>query len=149
VHSRSKSEQIAQERIDKQMAARDRRILLMDDEETIRDLVSEMLALLGYEVVKARDGEEVIRLYKEAREFSRPFDAVIMDLTVPGGMGGGETIQVLREIDPNVRAIVSSGYLNDPIMADYEAHGFRGVVRKPYTINELSAVLKQVVPPRN
>ncbi len=121
------------------------RILLMDDEPFIRDLAGEMLSLLGYEAVLAKDGAEAIDLYNTAIGSAVPFDAVIMDLTVPGGMGGGETIQRLREMDPGVKAIVSSGYSNDPIMADYKKYGFLGVVAKPYSINELSETLTRVI----
>ncbi len=121
------------------------RILIMDDEPYIRDLAGEMLSLLGYEAVLAKDGSEAIDLYRSAIGSALPFDVVIMDLTVPGGMGGSETIQRLREMDPGVKAIVSSGYSNDPIMADYEKYGFLGVVAKPYSINELSETLTRVI----
>jgi PAS domain S-box-containing protein len=121
------------------------KILLMDDEEPIRELAREMLSLLGYEVETAKDGAEAIDLYRAARETSHPFDAVILDLTVSGGMGGRETIERLLELDPQVNAIVSSGYGNDPIMAEHERYGFRGVVAKPYTAKELSETIKGVL----
>jgi two-component system, cell cycle sensor histidine kinase and response regulator CckA len=121
------------------------RILLMDDEQFIRDLAGEMLSLLGYEAVLAKDGSEAIDLYKSAIRSALPFDAVIMDLTVPGGMGGSETLRKLREMDPGVKAIVSSGYSNDPVMAEYEKYGFLGVVAKPYSVNELSETLTRVI----
>ncbi|MBI5572253.1 MAG: PAS domain S-box protein [Desulfomonile tiedjei] len=121
------------------------KILIMDDEALIRDLVQEMLSLLGYEVVVARDGVEAIEQYRIAREAARPFDVVVMDLTVPGGLGGGETIRKLRQIDPQIRAIVSSGYSNDPIMADYANYGFCGVVAKPYGVKELSEMIRRTV----
>ncbi len=117
----------------------------MDDEDLIRDLAYEILSLLGYEVVLVRDGEEAIVSYKEAQESSAPFDAVIMDLTVPGGMGGYEAMKILRKIDPNVRAIVSSGYSTDPIMADYKKYGFKGIVPKPYTVKDLGEILHKVM----
>ena len=121
------------------------RILFMDDEDLIRDLAYEILSLLGYEVVLARNGEEAIVSYKEALKSSTPFDAVIMDLTVPGGIGGYEAMTILRKIDPNVRAIVSSGYSTDPIMADYKKYGFKGIVPKPYTVKDLGEILHKVI----
>jgi len=121
------------------------RILLMDDEDLIRDLAGAMLSVLGYEVELAGDGDEAVELFQVAIDSSRPFDAVILDLTVPGGMGAKEAIQRLREIDPSVKAMVSSGYSNDPIMADYESHGFNGVVAKPYTPEEMSDALNQLM----
>ena len=93
----------------------------------------------------AGDGAEAIGLYKQAKAASRPFAVVIMDLTIPGGMGGKETIQKLLEIDPGVKAIVSSGYSNDPIMTDYRQYGFSAVVAKPYKVQELSKTLQAVM----
>jgi CheY-like chemotaxis protein len=86
-----------------------------------------------------------IDLYQEAKDAGTPFDAVIMDLTIPGGMGGNETLERLLAIDPNVRAILSSGYLNAPIMAEYKKYGFSGVVTKPYSINDLGETLLAVI----
>jgi PAS domain S-box-containing protein len=120
-------------------------ILFMDDQSEIRKLAGRMLKLLGYEVEFASNGEEAISLYKKALESKEAFDAVILDLTIPGGMGGKETIQKLREIDPGVRAIVSSGYSNDTIMSDYKQYGFSGVVAKPYETGELEKVLSRVI----
>jgi PAS domain S-box-containing protein len=116
------------------------KILVMDDEETIRNIVGDMLQYLGYTVDFARDGEETINLYSK-----QPYDAVILDLTIPGGMGGKETIKHLRDIDPAIKAVVSSGYSNDPIMSDYATYGFKGVIVKPYTIHEISNVLRNVI----
>jgi PAS domain S-box-containing protein len=116
------------------------KILVMDDEEPIRDIVGDMLQYLGYTVDFARDGEEAINLYS-----IQAYDAVILDLTIPGGMGGKEAIKHLRDIDPAIKAIVSSGYSNDPIMSDYTTYGFKGVIVKPYTIHEISNVLRNVI----
>jgi len=121
------------------------KILVMDDEEVIREVAGEMIEVLGYEVEFAKDGAEAIELYKKAKESAQPFHAIIMDLTIPGGMGGKETIQELIEIDPETKAIVCSGYSNDPIMADYRKYGFRGVIAKPYKIKELGEILYKVI----
>ena len=121
------------------------RILLMDDEESILEVTGEVLTYLGYTVDVARDGEEAIDLYRKAYKSQKPFDAVIIDLTIRGKMGGRETIQHLLSIDPQVKAIVSSGYCDDPVMANYREYGFCGVVAKPYTIEELSETLQRVI----
>jgi len=121
------------------------KILLMDDEELVREVGGEMLEVLGYEVEFAKQGAEAIELYKKAKESAYPFDAIIVDLTVPGGMGGKETVQELIEIDPEVKAIVSSGYSTDPVMADFRKYGFSGGVAKPYKLKELGETLYKVV----
>ena len=121
------------------------KILIMDDEEIVRDVAGRMLTKLGYEVDFARNGAEAIALYKKSKDSGYPFDAVIMDLTIPGGMGGKEAIQKLLEIDPNVKAIVSSGYSDDAIMSDYKKYNFSGVITKPYRIEELSKTVHQVI----
>ena len=120
------------------------RILVMDDQESIRDVLGRMLEHLGYEIEGASNGTEAIEKYSEARESGNPFCAVIMDLTVPGEMGGEECIKRLREYDPGVRAIVSSGYSNAPIMSEYRQYGFRGVITKPYRLADLSRSLGEV-----
>jgi len=121
------------------------RVLVMDDEAMIREVAGEMLNLIGYDVEFARDGEEALKLYQAALADKKPFDVAIVDLTVPGGMGGKETIKKLLEIDPAVKAIVSSGYSNDPIMADFRQFGFSGVVVKPYRIAELHEAMNRVM----
>ncbi len=121
------------------------KILIMDDEEIIRLVAKELLKHLGYTVVLSKDGEEALQLYKNAKQEGNPFDAVIMDLTIPGAMGGRELMSFLLQYDPGVKAIVSSGYSNDPIMAFYKDFGFSGVVSKPYKIKEFSEVLHNVL----
>lgn len=121
------------------------RILIMDDEEQIRDLAGELLCLLGYEVDTARDGEEAIELLRSAKAAGRLYDAAILDVTIPGGMGGREVIRRLAAIDPDIKGIVSSGYSHDPIMADYERYGFTGVIPKPYNARRLSEILRTVI----
>jgi len=121
------------------------RILVMDDEAMIRKLAGELLTYLGYEVDFAMDGTEAVKRYKQAMTSKKPFDAVILDLTVKGGMGGKEAIQKLTKIDPHVIGIVSSGYCNDPGITDYGRYGFSGVVAKPYTMGELGEKLNQVM----
>ncbi|MBW1728942.1 MAG: response regulator, partial [Deltaproteobacteria bacterium] len=99
----------------------------------------------GYEVALARDGAEAIEIYKLAKDSGNPFNVVIMDLTVPGCMGGREAVEKLREIDPGVKAVVSSGYNNDPVMVDFKKYGFSGVIAKPYKFAELSEVLHKTI----
>ena len=121
------------------------RVLIMDDEEMVASTTSAILAALGYNAVSVRDGREAIKQYQKANESGMPFDAVILDLTVPGGMGGEETIKKLLEIDPSVKAIVSSGYSNNPIMSEFRKYGFSGIVTKLFHIQELSKVVNMVI----
>ncbi len=121
------------------------RILVMDDEEFVRNVVGEMLSSLGYEVEFACSGDDAIEMYKEAKESNEPYDIVIMDLTIAGGMGGKEAISILREYDPEINAVVSSGYSHDPVMSEYEKHGFRGIVAKPYILEDLSATVYDII----
>lgn len=121
------------------------RILIMDDEEIIRNFLCDALMHFGYEVESAITGDEAIKLYKRAGELGQPFNAVILDLTVPGGMGGKETVQEILKIDTGANVIVSSGYSNDPIMTEYDKYGFKGIVVKPYMLKELSKVVYKVI----
>ncbi len=121
------------------------RILVMDDEEDILIVVSAMLELNGYEVKTARNGEEALESYKFAKREGKPFAAVIMDLTIQNGMGGREAIRLLKEFDPQAKAIVSSGYSYDPVMSDYRKFGFTGIVPKPYRMEEMGRVLSEVI----
>lgn len=121
------------------------RVLVMDDEEILREVSCEILTHLGYQAATCADGSEAVALYRRAMELGAPFDAVILDLIVPGGMGGKETIAKLLEIDSDVSCIVSSGYCNDPILAHYREYGFCGVVVKPYNIDKLGKAISQAV----
>jgi PAS domain S-box-containing protein len=121
------------------------RVLYMDDENALRNVAGEMLNHLGYDVAFARDGAEAIKMYSEATSSKKPFDIVIMDLTIPDGMGGAEAVQKLREMDPGVKAIVSSGYTNDPIIKDFKKYHFSGVIAKPFDVDELVRVIESVL----
>ncbi|MBI5140898.1 MAG: response regulator [Nitrospirae bacterium] len=121
------------------------RVLVMDDEELVRGVAVEMIKQLGYDVDYATDGSEAVERYKAGMLGGSRYDVVIMDLSVPRGMGGKDAVERLREIDPNVRAIVSSGYSNDPVMAEFGKHGFSGVVAKPYRILELGRAIQRVM----
>lgn len=123
----------------------DGRILVMDDEEMVRDLSVQFLTHLGYDVEAVPDGETALESYRQALIKKNPFKLVIIDLTIPGGMGGREAIQKLKEIDPNVKAIVSSGYSNDPVLANFKRFGFEAVLVKPYKIETLSSTIAEVI----
>jgi CheY-like chemotaxis protein len=121
------------------------RVLIMDDEGGIRDLGRELLRALGAECETAADGADMLAQYRAAQAAGRPFDIVILDLTVPGGMGGREAMEELLRFDPAARAIVSSGYSRDPVLANHTAHGFRGVLPKPYTLDQMRTVVGEVL----
>ena len=117
----------------------------MDDEDMVRDIAWEMLSYLGYEVLTAKDGGEAIEIYRQNLEAGQPVDVVLIDLTIPGGMGGKEAIKKLKELDPQVKAVVSSGYSNDPVVADYRSYGFSAVINKPFRMNELAGMLSRLI----
>lgn len=121
------------------------RVLLVDDEEIIRRSAGGLLRRLGYEVDMAEDGSAAIRLFRRAVKENRPFDAVIMDLTIPGGMGGEDTVQELKKIDPAAKVVVSSGYSNDAVLSRYEEYGFCAAVTKPWRVEELSEALERAI----
>ena len=103
----------------------------MDDEPAIRAVLAAMLRHLGYDIITVAEGSEAITEYRNAFQNGHRYDAVIMDLTVPGGLGGLDVVRELLQFDPTLKAIVSSGYSSDPIMSEYRAHGFVGVVKSP------------------
>lgn len=121
------------------------KVLVMDDDDTVRLVVGRMLGQCGYEAEFAEDGDKAIDLYKKAKATGQPFDAVIMDLIIPAGMGGKEAIKRLIEIDPDIRAIVSSGYSDDPVLSNFKEYGFKDAMAKPYEIAELRQMLHKVI----
>ena len=121
------------------------RILVMDDDSRLREVYDRLLTHLGYTPTVVSSGEEALESYQQARESGTPFAAVIMDLTIPGAMGGKEAVRRLLEIDPDAVAIISSGYSNDPVMANYKDYGFKDVIGKPFTAEKLSRVLWKVL----
>jgi CheY-like chemotaxis protein len=121
------------------------KVLLMDDEQIILDVTREVLKFLDYDAMFAKDGQTAIDLYQKEKAAGVPFDVVILDLSVPSGLGGKETIEQLRKIDPTVKAVVSSGYTNDPEVKDFSNHGFDEKLTKPYKIQDLKNILEQVM----
>lgn len=121
------------------------KVLVMDDDDTVRLVVGRMLGQCGYEAEFAEDGDKAIDLYKKAKETGQPFDAVIIDLIIPAGMGGKEAIKKLIEIDPDIKAIVSSGYSDDPVMSNFKEYGFKDAMAKPYEIADLRQMLHKVI----
>ncbi|MBU2461552.1 PAS domain S-box protein [bacterium] len=121
------------------------RVLIMDDEPLVLEVTDELIRFFGYETALSTNGTEAVEMYKREKEAGKPFDVVILDLIVSGGVGGFECLKMLKGIDPEVTAIVSSGYSNDPIMSDFERYGFSGVLPKPYVPEEMSVVLDSVI----
>jgi PAS domain S-box-containing protein len=120
-------------------------ILVMDDEEALRKVAKNMLNRLGHHTTCVADGEQAIKKYRQAKNTGTPIDLIIMDLTVPGGMGGKEAVKEILSIDPDAKVLVSSGYSNDPIMANYKEYGFSGAMAKPYEMKELMKMVDQVL----
>ncbi len=121
------------------------RILVMDDEFYVRDSLGEMLSSIGYDVELSKDGAEAVAIYMHAIENKKPFDIVIMDLTIDEGMGGKEAVKKILEIDPKAKAIVASGNSNDPAISDCTHYGFKGALLKPFNIHMLNDTLKKVL----
>ncbi|VBB41712.1 putative Histidine kinase [uncultured Desulfatiglans sp.] len=141
------SPRVAEEALPREPAATSGqgRILVMDDEEMILDVLEQMLTLAGYQPVTAGNGEEALLLFKQARTDGEPFDAVLLDLTVRGGMGGKETLEALLKIDPGIKAIVSSGYVEDPVVKHYQDFGFSAAAAKPYDLKNLERTLADIL----
>jgi PAS domain S-box-containing protein len=121
------------------------RILVLDDDQNVIKVISPILTQFGFEVTAVADGAEVINIYRQALNEQKPFTVVLMDLTIPGGLGGKDTIELLRQIDPHVKAIVFSGYSNDPVLANYEQYGFIGALQKPFTMNDLHELFAKIL----
>lgn len=130
---------------DPRTAPRRGRVLVMDDDASVREVMGRMLTLLGYEAASVRDGGEAVQMYQRHLAQGARFDLVLMDLTVPGGMGGKAAIREILALDASARAIVMSGYSNDPVMADHAAHGFRGVLPKPVKMPDLRDALARIL----
>ncbi len=120
-------------------------VLVMDDEEVIRTVTRAMLEEAGYNVYLAEDGDEAVGCYEEAKKYGYQFDAVIIDLNIPRGRGGKETIKKLLEIDPRVKAIVMSGAVNDPVVMDFRTYGFKSVLKKPFSSQDLALTMRSVL----
>ncbi len=139
----SVGEKAGKEKVQKRMEIN--KVLVMDDEESVREVVGEMLKYLGYQVVTASGGSEALTLYRKSFESGQSYDLVITDLTVPGDLGGVEFLKKLQEVDPEAKVIISSGYSTDPVMAQYKSHGFLDVIVKPYTVQDLDRKLNQFI----
>jgi CheY-like chemotaxis protein len=112
----------------------------MDDEPAVLELLAKALARLGYDAHLTESGQDAVQACRPALAQHRPFEVAILDLTVPGGMGGVQALEALRELVPGLHAVVSSGYSRDPILADHRRHGFQGMLPKPYSIGDLARV---------
>jgi len=121
------------------------KILLMDDNIQVLKVSGKLLEHIGYVVDVAKEGEQTLRKYQKSKANGKPYDLVIMDLTIPGGMGGKQAIARLLEIDPSARVIVSSGYSDDDVMANYKKYGFIGSIAKPYSFDELIDIVSMVI----
>ena len=122
-----------------------KRILLMDDEQMILDIVSRMLSHLGYEVATCNDGSQAIAAFAKSKNQSQPFDVVLMDLVVPNGVGGQDAVHTIKKIDPNAKVIASSGHLDHPVMTDHKKFGFTAALEKPYKLEKLQQVIEAVI----
>ncbi|RPH37660.1 MAG: response regulator [Desulfobulbaceae bacterium] len=122
-----------------------KKILIMDDEVMIGEIACQMLSFIGYESMHVTSGEKAIEVYRQQLESGEPFDVVIMDLTIPGGMGGSEAVVEILAIDPQARVLVSSGYSNNQIMTNFAEYGFRGVIEKPFDMQALQEAIEAVL----
>lgn len=141
----STNEKIIPQKADKKVITGEGEILVMDDDVMVQKSAGRILKRLGYQVTFTKDGAETIKAYKKAKKDNKPFDAVIMDLTIPGGMGGKEAINELKKIDSEIKVVISSGYSNDPAVTSPRKFGFKGVIPKPYTIQEMGKILHNIL----
>jgi len=121
------------------------RIMMMDDEDLVKKVVQSQLEYFGHEVLFVADGSEAVELYRKRMGTDKKIDCIIMDLTIPGGVGGKEAVQDILAIDPDARVIVTSGYFNDPVMANYREYGFMAAVSKPFNLDELHQAITSVL----
>jgi two-component system cell cycle sensor histidine kinase/response regulator CckA len=128
-----------------QAVASQARVLVMDDEQFICDLACSILKRYGYLATAVKDGAAAVSEYARAQKAGEPYAVVILDLTIPGGMGGRQAMEELLKLDPDVKAIVSSGYSNDMVLSNYQAHGFRGMVSKPYDVSDFAHAVERVL----
>ena len=138
-------EKVAPPPIEKEIKFGHGNILIMDDEVQIRKVLGEMVQTCGYSFQAVPDGKQALHMFRQAQSGGKPFSAVILDLTIPGGLGGKEVVKEMLSLDPHLRAIVVSGYSNDPVLANYEDYGFKGRVAKPFNLVDLSIVLNSVI----
>ncbi len=116
----------------------------MDDEEIVGDIAKQMLVFLGYDVVLVKEGKEAVELYKTGLEGGDRFNIVIMDLTIPGGMGGREAVNEILAFHPGAKVVVSSGYTNDPVMSHFKEYGFSGAIAKPFDMQSLKKIIEDL-----
>jgi len=121
------------------------RVLVMDDEQGVREVLAQTLEAMGHSAEMADDGQKAIEVFRKAQNLGRPFDVALLDLTVREGMGGQETIQALLKIDPNVKAIAMSGYIDSPVILDPGRHGFKAAMEKPFDAGKLQEILSRVI----
>jgi CheY-like chemotaxis protein len=121
------------------------KVLLMDDEQVILDVTQEVMRFLGYDVMFAKNGTSAIELYQNEKTSGHPFDLVILDLSVPDGMGGKEAFEKIRTLDPHAKVVISSGYTDDPMMTDYASFGLAGILAKPYRITDIKTLLETMI----
>ena len=127
------------------MTTQKKRILIMDDELYICELLEDMIGMIGYSTVTTSEGQEAIDVFQDAFLSGKCFDAIIMDLTIPSGMGGKDALEEILKIDPDARSIVASGYSADNIMANYGSFGFTAILQKPFRFDEIADALEEVM----
>lgn len=121
------------------------KVIVMDDDDMVREILGEMIKMIGYKTELAKNGNEAIENYVNSKNTDEPVDAIIMDLSIVGGMGGEETAQKLLELDPEAKLIITSGYSNDPVIENYKDYGFKDAIIKPYNMKELKESLQRVL----